>query len=177
MQNSAAINHKRPKPESLAKISSFLFCTGQHHAAGGREHDPAHAARRAAAPQGALVIINNRISRNLQWVLIHKNTYFACTHTHTHTHTRTHAHTHTHTHTHTQVLDLCAAPGSKTAQLIEMLHANDDAVPGEGPIAMFSLDLFLLIVLLLLLVYCCWIGLSFTLSSLQLVLLSPTTRI
>ena len=27
------------------------------------------------------------------------------------------------------VLDMCAAPGSKTAQLIEAIHANDDALP------------------------------------------------
>jgi 16S rRNA C967 or C1407 C5-methylase (RsmB/RsmF family) len=25
------------------------------------------------------------------------------------------------------VLDMCAAPGSKTAQLVEALHANDEA--------------------------------------------------
>ena len=33
---------------------------------------------------------------------------------------------------HHKVLDMCAAPGSKTAQLIEDLHAGDDAaIPGE----------------------------------------------
>lgn len=30
---------------------------------------------------------------------------------------------------HHKVLDMCAAPGSKTAQLIEMLHQNDEAIP------------------------------------------------
>lgn len=30
-----------------------------------------------------------------------------------------------------QILDMCAAPGSKTAQLIEMLHADMD-VPFPG---------------------------------------------
>ena len=31
-----------------------------------------------------------------------------------------------------QVLDMCAAPGSKTAQLVEFLHADESvAVPGE----------------------------------------------
>ena len=32
---------------------------------------------------------------------------------------------------HHKVLDMCAAPGSKTAQLIEALHAVEDALP-EG---------------------------------------------
>jgi tRNA (cytosine34-C5)-methyltransferase len=31
-----------------------------------------------------------------------------------------------------RVLDMCAAPGSKTAQLIEMLHANDTSSPPDG---------------------------------------------
>lgn len=30
---------------------------------------------------------------------------------------------------HHKVLDMCAAPGSKTAQLIEFLHANEDEIP------------------------------------------------
>ena len=30
-----------------------------------------------------------------------------------------------------QVLDMCAAPGSKTAQLIEYLHKDENSVPGE----------------------------------------------
>ena len=31
-----------------------------------------------------------------------------------------------------QVLDMCAAPGSKTAQLIEMIHADENIpVPGK----------------------------------------------
>ncbi len=30
---------------------------------------------------------------------------------------------------HHKVLDMCAAPGSKTAQLIEALHAQEDVVP------------------------------------------------
>ena len=30
---------------------------------------------------------------------------------------------------HVQVLDMCAAPGSKTAQLIEMIHADDGGSP------------------------------------------------
>ena len=29
-----------------------------------------------------------------------------------------------------QVLDMCAAPGSKTAQIIEMLHDDSKSVPG-----------------------------------------------
>jgi 16S rRNA C967 or C1407 C5-methylase (RsmB/RsmF family) len=28
-----------------------------------------------------------------------------------------------------QILDMCAAPGSKTAQLIELLHAEDGKLP------------------------------------------------
>jgi len=34
-----------------------------------------------------------------------------------------------------QVLDMCAAPGSKTAQLIEFLHSADtldNPIPGKG---------------------------------------------
>ena len=31
-----------------------------------------------------------------------------------------------------QVLDMCAAPGSKTAQLIEMIHANDGDFPSAS---------------------------------------------
>lgn len=34
-----------------------------------------------------------------------------------------------------KVLDMCAAPGSKTAQLIEMLHSNDDTIPSGYVIA------------------------------------------
>jgi len=34
---------------------------------------------------------------------------------------------------HHKVLDMCAAPGSKTAQLIEYLHADtDNPMPGRG---------------------------------------------
>ena len=29
----------------------------------------------------------------------------------------------------TQVLDMCAAPGSKTAQIIEALHAEEGSIP------------------------------------------------
>ena len=39
---------------------------------------------------------------------------------------------HVHVHVHVfcvQVLDMCAAPGSKTAQLIEMIHADDGSSP------------------------------------------------
>ncbi|RZC27696.1 tRNA (cytosine(34)-C(5))-methyltransferase, partial [Asbolus verrucosus] len=36
---------------------------------------------------------------------------------------------------HHKVLDMCAAPGSKTAQLLEMLHANDDPIPSGYVIA------------------------------------------
>ena len=32
---------------------------------------------------------------------------------------------------HHKVLDLCAAPGSKTVQLIEAIHAKEDGIP-EG---------------------------------------------
>ena len=31
-----------------------------------------------------------------------------------------------------QVLDMCAAPGSKTSQLIEFLHTADDATNEPG---------------------------------------------
>lgn len=37
---------------------------------------------------------------------------------------------------HHKVLDLCAAPGSKTVQLIEAIHAKEDGIP-EGKIALF----------------------------------------
>ena len=30
---------------------------------------------------------------------------------------------------HHKVLDMCAAPGSKTAQLIEAIHAEEDVIP------------------------------------------------
>ena len=33
---------------------------------------------------------------------------------------------------HHKVLDLCAAPGSKTSQLIEYLHADGITIPGEN---------------------------------------------
>jgi tRNA (cytosine34-C5)-methyltransferase len=36
---------------------------------------------------------------------------------------------------HHKVLDMCAAPGSKTAQLLEILHANDDPIPSGYVIA------------------------------------------
>ncbi|KAJ3648435.1 hypothetical protein Zmor_020239 [Zophobas morio] len=36
---------------------------------------------------------------------------------------------------HHKVLDMCAAPGSKTAQILEMLHANDDPIPSGYVIA------------------------------------------
>nr|XP_973505.1 PREDICTED: tRNA (cytosine(34)-C(5))-methyltransferase [Tribolium castaneum] len=36
---------------------------------------------------------------------------------------------------HHKVLDMCAAPGSKTAQLLEMLHSNDDPIPSGYVIA------------------------------------------
>ncbi|CAH1965534.1 unnamed protein product [Acanthoscelides obtectus] len=36
---------------------------------------------------------------------------------------------------HHKILDMCAAPGSKTAQLLEMLHANDDPIPSGFVIA------------------------------------------
>nr|CAH7766451.1 unnamed protein product [Callosobruchus chinensis] len=36
---------------------------------------------------------------------------------------------------HHKILDMCAAPGSKTAQLLEMLHANDDPIPSGYVIA------------------------------------------
>lgn len=29
-----------------------------------------------------------------------------------------------------QVIDMCAAPGSKTAQLIEMMHSDEGKMPG-----------------------------------------------
>ncbi|KAJ8973049.1 hypothetical protein NQ317_011329 [Molorchus minor] len=36
---------------------------------------------------------------------------------------------------HHKILDMCAAPGSKTAQLLELLHANDDPIPSGYVIA------------------------------------------
>ncbi|KAK9736563.1 16S rRNA methyltransferase RsmB/F [Popillia japonica] len=36
---------------------------------------------------------------------------------------------------HHKVLDMCAAPGSKTAQLLELLHADDEAIPSGYVIA------------------------------------------
>lgn len=38
-----------------------------------------------------------------------------------------------------QILDMCAAPGSKTAQLIEMLHADMEVpFPGKTPTHMHT---------------------------------------
>ena len=34
---------------------------------------------------------------------------------------------------HHKVLDMCAAPGSKTAQLVEALHSDGSTVPGNSP--------------------------------------------
>ena len=31
-----------------------------------------------------------------------------------------------------KVLDMCAAPGSKTVQLIEALHSTDSPIPGKS---------------------------------------------
>ena len=39
---------------------------------------------------------------------------------------------------HHYVLDMCAAPGSKTAQLVESLHAHDEALPST----IFTISLF-----------------------------------
>ncbi|XP_023014531.2 tRNA (cytosine(34)-C(5))-methyltransferase Nsun2 [Leptinotarsa decemlineata] len=36
---------------------------------------------------------------------------------------------------HHKILDMCAAPGSKTAQLLELLHAKDEAIPSGYVIA------------------------------------------
>ncbi|XP_030760200.1 tRNA (cytosine(34)-C(5))-methyltransferase [Sitophilus oryzae] len=36
---------------------------------------------------------------------------------------------------HHKILDMCAAPGSKTAQLLELLHKNDDAIPSGYVVA------------------------------------------
>ncbi|XP_076257747.1 tRNA (cytosine(34)-C(5))-methyltransferase Nsun2 [Rhynchophorus ferrugineus] len=36
---------------------------------------------------------------------------------------------------HHKILDMCAAPGSKTAQLLEMLHKNDDPIPSGYVVA------------------------------------------
>jgi len=42
---------------------------------------------------------------------------------------------------HQRVLDMCAAPGSKTAQIIEMLHSNDDeSVGSEGVVVANDVD-------------------------------------
>ena len=65
----------------------------------------------------------------------HTHTHTHATHAHMHTHTYTHTHTHTHTHTTSKVLDMCAAPGSKTTQLIELLHAEEsqtNLIPGRA---------------------------------------------
>lgn len=39
-----------------------------------------------------------------------------------------------------QVLDMCAAPGSKTAQIIEMLHAEGDDVLPQGYVVANDID-------------------------------------
>ncbi|XP_050461862.1 tRNA (cytosine(34)-C(5))-methyltransferase isoform X3 [Cataglyphis hispanica] len=39
-----------------------------------------------------------------------------------------------------KVLDMCAAPGSKTAQLIEMIHADERNIPPEGFVIANDLD-------------------------------------
>ncbi|XP_029665514.1 tRNA (cytosine(34)-C(5))-methyltransferase [Formica exsecta] len=39
-----------------------------------------------------------------------------------------------------KVLDMCAAPGSKTAQLIEMIHADEGNIPPEGFVIANDLD-------------------------------------
>ncbi|KAL2733787.1 tRNA (cytosine(34)-C(5))-methyltransferase isoform X1 [Vespula squamosa] len=39
-----------------------------------------------------------------------------------------------------KILDMCAAPGSKTAQLIEMIHANEGNIPPEGFVIANDLD-------------------------------------
>ena len=39
-----------------------------------------------------------------------------------------------------QVLDMCAAPGSKTAQLVEALHVNGDVVPGLACFSILSIE-------------------------------------
>eukprot|EP00898_Chlorokybus_atmophyticus_P000654 jgi/Chlat1/158/Chrsp1S03099 len=41
---------------------------------------------------------------------------------------------------HHQILDMCAAPGSKTFQLLEMLHANDPVAVPEGMVIANDLD-------------------------------------
>ena len=33
------------------------------------------------------------------------------------------------------VLDMCAAPGSKTSQIIEAMHSNNDAIPSPSCLA------------------------------------------
>jgi len=38
---------------------------------------------------------------------------------------------------HHKVLDMCAAPGSKTAQLIEALHSQEGVIP-EGEVIFFK---------------------------------------
>ena len=41
---------------------------------------------------------------------------------------------------HHKVLDMCAAPGSKTAQLIEAIHAVEDVVPkGLGKVSYYKM--------------------------------------
>lgn len=42
-------------------------------------------------------------------------------------------------HSHHRVLDMCAAPGSKTVQLLEMLHADQDRLP-EGWVVANDVD-------------------------------------
>ena len=39
-----------------------------------------------------------------------------------------------------RVLDMCAAPGSKTAQLIEALHVTDNPVPGRQNIIKYCIS-------------------------------------
>ncbi|ODM91643.1 tRNA (cytosine(34)-C(5))-methyltransferase [Orchesella cincta] len=41
---------------------------------------------------------------------------------------------------HHRVLDLCAAPGSKTAQLIEMIHGEDEGIKTDGFVVANDLD-------------------------------------
>jgi tRNA (cytosine34-C5)-methyltransferase len=41
---------------------------------------------------------------------------------------------------HQRVLDMCAAPGSKTAQIIEMLHSTDEEPTSEGVVVANDVD-------------------------------------
>lgn len=41
---------------------------------------------------------------------------------------------------HHKVLDMCAAPGSKTAQLIEMLHSKNNRTRAEGVVVANDVD-------------------------------------